>query len=62
MKDFISEIINRVRDQQKSIAEAVTAGTTVHSFEDYQRLVGTYQGFTQTLDIINEILTEDEED
>ena len=62
MKDFISEIIGRVRAEQKNIAEAVTAGTTVHSFEDYQRLVGNYQGLTQTLDIINEILTEDEEE
>jgi hypothetical protein len=62
MKDFISEIIGRVKTEQNSIAETVTAGMNVNSFEDYQRLVGRYEGFKLVLDIINEILTEDEED
>ena len=62
MKDFISEIIGRVKAEQKSLAESVTAGINVNSFEDYQRLVGRYEGFKITLDIINDILTEDEED
>ena len=52
----------RTRDEQKKIAEAVTAGNNVNSFEDYQRLVGRHEGFTAVLDIINEILTEDEDD
>lgn len=62
MKDFISEIIGRVKAEQKSIAESVTAGININSFEDYQRLVGRHEGLMLTLDIINEILTEDEED
>ena len=62
MKDFLSQIIARTRDEQQKIAEAVTAGNNVNSFDDYQRLVGRYEGFKQVLDIINEILTEDEED
>jgi hypothetical protein len=62
MKDFISEIIGRVKTEQKSIAESVTAGVNVNSFEDYQRLVGRHEGLALTLTIINEILTEDEED
>jgi hypothetical protein len=62
MKDILSEIIGRVKTEQKSIAEAVTAGYNVNSFEDYQRLVGRHEGLMLTLDIINEILTEDEED
>lgn len=62
MKDFISEIIDRVRSEKAKLAEAVTAGTNVNTFEDYQRLVGRLEGFTMTLDIVNEILTEDEED
>jgi GH35 family endo-1,4-beta-xylanase len=62
MKDFISEIISRTREEQSKLAETLTAGTNVNSFEDYQRLVGRYEGFTATLDIINEILREDEED
>jgi hypothetical protein len=62
MKDFISEIISRTREEQSKLAETLTAGNNVNSFEDYQRLVGRYEGFTATLDIINEILREDEED
>jgi hypothetical protein len=62
MRDFISEIITRTRDEQAKLAETLTAGSNVNSFEDYQRLVGRYEGFAATLDIINEILREDEED
>lgn len=62
MKDFISQIIGRVKTEQQSIAEAVTAGTNVNTFEDYQRLVGRSEGLKMTLDIINDILTEDEDE
>ena len=62
MKDFISEIISRTRDEQAKLAVTLTAGVNVNSFEDYQRLVGRHEGLMLTLDIINEILTEDEED
>jgi hypothetical protein len=62
MKDFISEIVDRVRDHQKDLADTLTAGNNVNSFEDYQRLVGRYDGFTAVLDIIDSILREDEED
>ena len=46
MKDFISEIISRIN---------------VNSFEDYQRLVGRFEGFKEVIGIIDEILREDEE-
>ena len=62
MKDFISEIIDRVRDQKAKLADAVTAGTNVHTFDDYQYLIGQIEGLKTTLDIVNEILREDEED
>jgi hypothetical protein len=62
MKDFISEIIQRVRTEQTKLADTLTAGHNVNTFEDYQRLVGRYEGFKETQDIINEILREDEED
>ena len=62
MKDFISEIITRTREEQAKLAETLTAGNNVNSFDDYQRLVGRHEGFKATLDIINEILREDEED
>jgi hypothetical protein len=62
MKDFISEIIARTRDEQAKLAETLTAGNNVNSFDDYQRLVGRFEGFKEVLDIIDEILREDEED
>ena len=62
MKDFISEIISRTRDEQKKLAETLTAGSNVNTFADYQRFVGRHEGFSVVLDIINEILREDEED
>jgi len=62
MKDFISEIIARTRDEQAKLAETLTAGSNVNSFDDYQRLVGRFEGFKAVQDIINEILREDEED
>ena len=62
MKDFLSEIISRTRDEQKKLAETLTAGNNVNSFDDYQRLVGRFEGFKVVEDIINEILREDEED
>jgi hypothetical protein len=62
MKDFISEIISRTRDEQAKLAETLTAGSNVNNFDDYQRLVGRFEGFRAVIDIINEILREDEED
>lgn len=62
MKDFLSEIIGRVRAEKRAIADTVTAGVNVNSFEDYQRLVGRSDGLQAALDIIDQILTEDEED
>jgi hypothetical protein len=62
MRDFISEVIARTRDEQAKLAETLTAGSNVNSFEDYQRLVGRFEGFKEVLDIINEILREDEDD
>jgi hypothetical protein len=61
MKDFISEIISRTRDEQAKLVETLTAGNNVNSFDDYQRLVGRFEGFKEVLGIINEILREDEE-
>jgi hypothetical protein len=62
MKDFISEIIGRVKTEIQIQAEAVTAGTNVNSFDDYKQYVGKIEGLQTALDIIDEILTEDEEE
>lgn len=62
MKDFISTIISRTRDEQDKLAETLTAGSNVNSFDDYQRLVGRFEGFKAVMEIIDEILREDDED
>jgi hypothetical protein len=62
MKDFISEIISRTRDEKEKLAEAVTAGTNIHSFDDYRYLIGQIDGLRLTLEIVDEILTENTEE
>jgi hypothetical protein len=60
--DILSTIISRVRAEKQKVAEAVTAGAVVNSFEDYKQYVGAIQGLQTALDIIDEVLTEDDED
>ena len=62
MKDFISEIIGRVKTEIQIQADTVTAGTNVNSFDDYKQYVGKIEGLQITLDIIHQILTENQEE
>jgi hypothetical protein len=62
MKDFISEIIGRVKTELENQAEAVTAGVNINSFDDYKQHIGVIQGLELALEIIDEILTEDDEE
>jgi len=62
MKDFISEIIGRVRTEIQNHADTVTAGSNINSFDDYKQYVGIIQGLQLSLDIVNEILTENDDD
>lgn len=62
MKDILSEIIGRVRAEKQIQAETVTAGTNVNSFDDYKQYIGKIEGLQTALDIIDEILTEDDEE
>jgi len=56
---YISDIISAVKAEQARIAESLTAGNVVN-FETYQRLVGQYQGLVKSLEIIENLLKEDE--
>jgi hypothetical protein len=47
--------------RQANIASSLAAGN-VASWETYQRTVGTNLGLQETLDLINKMLKEDEED
>jgi hypothetical protein len=56
---YISDIISAVKAEQARIAESLTAGNVVN-FETYQRLVGQHQGLVKSLEIIENLLKEDE--
>jgi hypothetical protein len=62
MKDLISELIERLKNADKELTEAISSGVNIHSFDAYQRLVGKREGVLTSLNIINQILSEDDED
>jgi hypothetical protein len=62
MQDIISEFISRVNVTKKDIADTVSAGINVASFEIYQRLVGRNEGLQIALQLLDDIMTGDEED
>lgn len=61
MKDFLSQTIHLVKEEKQKLAAAIASGINVNTFDDYQRLVGRNEGFQAVLDIIDGLLTEDEE-
>lgn len=62
MKDIISEVIGRVKAEIKIQADTVTAGMNVNSYEDYKQCIGKIEGLQIALNIVDEILTEDDEE
>lgn len=62
MKDILSEILKRIKTAQHEMSEAIASGSNVHSFDAYQKLVGKREGLSDTLAIIEAILSEDDED
>ena len=62
MGDLISSIIKRLKDADQITAEALASGSNIHNFDSYQRILGTREGLQQALSIIEDLLTEDDED
>jgi hypothetical protein len=62
MKDIISEVIKRLKNADKELTHAISSGVNVHDYATYQRFVGQKSGIQDALDIIESILSEDEED
>ena len=62
MKDIISEVIKRLKSADQDLTLAISSGVNVHDYATYQRFVGQKTGIQEALDIINAILSEDEED
>ena len=60
MKDIVTELISQIKAEQQRIAESLTAGHAIN-IESYQRLVGNHQGLQATLNMLDTIMTEDDE-
>jgi hypothetical protein len=60
MKDIITELIGLIKAEQQRIAESLTAGHAIN-IESYQRLVGNYQGLQASLNLLDGLMTEDDE-
>ena len=56
-----TDLISAIKARQAEIAASLAGGTAT-TWESYQRLVGTYQGLQESLDILNNLLKEDDED
>ena len=61
MKDLLSEIIKRLKDAENEHKEALASGTNIPNHEVYQRILGTREGLSSALTIIDQLLTEDDE-
>ena len=58
---YVSDFIGAVKARQIEISESVIAGNCIN-YEAYQRLVGTYAGLEEALDILNNLLKEEDKD
>lgn len=62
MRDLISELIGRLREADKELTEGIASGINIHTYDVYQRMVGKREGIKEAFDILNGLLTEDDED
>jgi len=62
MVDLIGEILKRIKDAEKNTMEALSSGVNVNTFDDYQRLLGSREGLAQALGIIEDLLSEDNDE
>jgi hypothetical protein len=61
MRDILSEILKRIKTAQTEMTEAIASGINIHTFDSYQRYVGKREGLSDSLAIIEAILSEDDE-
>lgn len=58
---YVSDFIDAVKVRQAEIAASLANGSA-SDFQSYQRLVGEYSGLQMSIDILNNLLREDEDD
>lgn len=61
MRDLTSQIMRRVSDEIRLIDSALTTGKGVANMEQYKKLLGEREGLQKSLNVIDEILTENNE-
>jgi hypothetical protein len=61
MRDITSEIMRRVGEQIRLLDSSLTTGKGVSNMERYQRLLGEREGLQKALNVIDDILTENDE-
>lgn len=57
----LGDLIGLVKERRNAIALALADGHAIN-IESYQRLVGTYQGLGEALDMIDDLLKEKDDD
>jgi hypothetical protein len=59
MRDLTSQIMRRISDEIRLIDSSLTTGKGVSNMERYQRLLGEREGLQKCLNVIDDILTEE---
>ena len=57
----VSELIGKIKERRLELALSLADGYAIN-IESYHRMVGTYQGLGEALDILDNILAEKDED
>jgi hypothetical protein len=58
---YTSDFIDEVKKRQADIASSLVEGNAM-TFDAYQRLVGVHAGLEASLEILNELLKEEDND
>ncbi len=59
--NLVGELIGKLKERRSELALSLADGYALN-IESYHRMVGTYQGLGEALDILDSILTEKDED
>jgi hypothetical protein len=57
----VSELIGKIKERRLELALSLADGYAIN-IESYHRMVGTYQGLGEALDILDSILNDEDED
>ena len=57
----VSELIGKLKERRLELALSLADGYAIN-IESYHRMVGTYQGLGEALDILDNILNDEDED